>query len=192
MYWNNRIRMAKTGYILLSVALCILGVVTAILPDFSAVWFCRIGGMVMLLFGIVKIIGYWSDDLYRLAFQHDLAFGILLIALGIVLILRTDPMIVLLCTILGIYILADALLKVQIAIDSKAFGIRKWWLILLSAIVTGVVGFLLIYCPSESVDVLMVFLGLALIAEGLMSLTTILIAVKLFRGRKPLIIDTNL
>lgn len=88
--------------------------------------------------------------------------------------------------------MADALLKVQIAIDSKAFGFRKWWLILLSVIVTSAVGFLLISRPSESADVLMVFLGMALIAEGLMNLTTILIAVKLFRGRKPRIIDTNL
>lgn len=88
--------------------------------------------------------------------------------------------------------MADALLKVQTAIDSKTFDFRKWWLILLSVIVTSAVGFLLISRPSESADELMVFLGMALIAEGLMNLTTILIAVKLFRGRKPRIIDTNL
>lgn len=191
MYWNNRIRTAKLGYILLSFAMCILGVIAAAVPNISVIWFCRVGGILMLLFGCVKIIGYYANDLYCLAFQHDLAFGVLLIALGTVLILRTDPMIVILCTILGIFILADALLKVQIAIDSKKFGLGKWWMILLSAIVTGIIGFLLIYRPSESAAVLTVLLGLALIAEGVMNLTMILIAVKLSRGRFPLIIDSD-
>lgn len=191
MYWNNRIRTAKLGYILLSIAMCVLGVTAAAVPNISAIWFCRVGGILMLLFGCVKIIGYCANDLYCLAFQHDLAFGILLIALGFVMILRTDPMIVILCTILGMFILADALLKVQIAIDSKKFGLGKWWMILFSAIVTGIIGFLLIYRPSESAAVLTVLLGLALITEGVMNLTMILIAVKLSHGRFPLIIDSD-
>ena len=37
----------------------------------------------MLLFGFIKMIGYFSKDLYRLAFQFDLASGILLMALPI-------------------------------------------------------------------------------------------------------------
>lgn len=189
MYWNNRIRAAKLGYIFLSIVLCVLGAVTVTMPDVSAVWICRFGGGVMLLFGCIRIVGYCSNDLYRLAFQHDLALGILLIALGTVLILRTEPMIVILYTILGIYVLADALFKIQIAIDSRVFGLGKWWMILLSAILTGTVGFLLICRPSESAGVLTTLLGLALIAEGVMNLTTILIAVKMFRGRKPRVID---
>ena len=40
---------------------------------------------------------------------------------------------------------ADALLKIQISIDSKAFGIQKWWLILAVAILTGAAGFLLVF-----------------------------------------------
>lgn len=191
MDFYHRIRTAKVGYILLSIVLCIFGAVLIAVPNVSAVWLCRIGGILMLLFGMVKIVGYCSKDLYRLAFQHDLAFGILLIALGAVLVLRTDPMIVFLCTILGIYTLADALLKVQIAMDSKAFGLGKWWLILVSAVVTGVVGFVLLVRPWESVRVLTALLGLALLTEGVMNLTTILIAVKRIRDSRPVILDAD-
>ena len=66
----------------------------------------------MVLFGLVKIVGYCSKDLYRLAFQFDLAFGILLVALGVILIIRTDAMVNLICIVMGICVLADALLKV--------------------------------------------------------------------------------
>ena len=111
--------------------------------------------------------------------------------LGVIMIARTNVMVSIICIIFGIYVLADALLKVQIAIDAKAFGISKWWLILAVAILTGVAGFLLVLRPSESAQILMVLLGLSLISEGLLNLITILTAVKIIRRQRPEIIDTD-
>ena len=191
MYWNKRIQTAKIGYILISLMLCVLGVVLIVCPGVSAGLLCKISGVIMVLFGAIKIIGYFSKDLYRLAFQYDLASGILIMAIGVIMIARTNVMVSIICIIFGIYVLADALLKVQIAIDAKAFGISKWWLILAVAILTGVVGFLLVLRPSESAQILMVLLGLSLISEGLLNLITILTAVKIIRRQRPEIIDTD-
>ncbi len=191
MNWNNRIKAAKIGYIAISIALCVLGIILLAVPDFSAVLLCRIGGVIMILFGVVKIVGYCSKDLYRLAFQFDLASGILLIALGIILIIRTDSMMVIMCAIMGVYVLADALLKIQIAMDSRAFGLQKWWLILSAAILTGIVGFLLIFRPTESTQVIMILLGLTLLTEGVLNLITILTAVKIIRRQMPEVIDVD-
>ncbi len=130
MISNKQLRMAKFGYIILSSLLCALGITLIAVPNFSISLLCWIGGILLILFGCVKIVGYISKDLYRLAFQFDLAFGILLISLGIILILRTDAMIHIICSLLGISILADALLKIQISIDAKSFGIHQWWIIL--------------------------------------------------------------
>ena len=191
MYWNKRIQTAKIGYLIISALLCALGIFLIALPNFSAELLCKISGVIMLLFGSIKIIGYFSKDLYRLAFQYDLAFGILIMALGIIMIARANVMMSIICVILGIYVLADALLKVQIAVDAKAFGIPKWWLILAAAILTGVFGFLLVLRPSESVRMMMVLLGLTLITEGVLNLVTILTAVKIIRNQRPKIIDAG-
>lgn len=178
MYWNNRLKAARIGYTVISVALCILGIVLVLKPDFSVVLLCRITGAMMVLFGVIKLVGYCSRDLYRLAFQYDLAFGILLIALGLILMLRTDMMIHLVSIMLGVSVLADALLKIQISIDSRAFGIRWWWLILASAALAGAVGTLLIIRPFESAAALMILLGAAMFAEGLLNLITVRTAVQ--------------
>lgn len=191
MTTNHRIQAAKLGYILISILLCVLGIVLITVPDFSASLFCRIGGLLLILFGLIKIVGYCSKDLYRLAFQYDLAFGILLIALGAILIFRAEAMLHVIWVFLGIFILADALLKIQIAIDSKVFGIRQWWLILVAAIVTGTVGFLLILRPSESTRIIMTLLGISLLSEGIMNLVTILTAVKIIRRKLPDVIDAE-
>lgn len=191
MYLNNRIKVAKTGYIIISILLCVLGIVLIAVPDFSVTLLCVLGGGIMMLFGLVKIIGYCSKDLYRLAFQFDLAFGILFVVLGFILIIRTDAMVNLICIVMGICVLADALLKIQISIDSRAFGIKKWWLILAMAILTGVAGFLLIFRPSESIQTIMILFGIDLITEGVLNLITILTAVKIIRHQLPEVIDVE-
>ena len=182
---NKYIQAAKSGYIIVSVLLCVLGAALTADTAFSVLLLCRISGLLLGLFGAIRIVGYVSKDLYRLAFQYDLAFGILLIALGALMMLRTDKMANVLFSILGIYVLADALLKVQIAIDAKAFGIDSWWLILAAAVVAGVAGFLLVLRPSESAGAVMISLGAALLAEGALNFITILAAVKIVRRRGP-------
>lgn len=191
MYWNRRIQAAKIGYLTMSILLCALGCILIAVPDFSLVLFCRLVGILMILFGFIKIIGYCSRDLYRLAFQYDLALGLLLMALGVLFIVRVNAIIPIICTILGICVFIDALLKIQISIDSKAFGISLWWLILSAAVVTGAAGFMLILRPWESAKVVMILLGIALITEGLLNLITVLAVVKLIRRQQPTIIDTE-
>lgn len=178
MYGNKRLKAAKAGYTVLSLLLCLLGIFLMVKPDFSIVLLCRIMGGILLLFGAVKIIGYCSRDLYRLAFQYDLAFGILLMALGIILVIRTDMLIHLVCILMGVCVLADALLKIQTAVDARVFGIRWWWLILTAAILAGIVGFILIFRPSKSTEMIMVLLGISLLAEGILNLITVLTAVQ--------------
>lgn len=191
MISNKRLWMAKAGYVLSCVLLCALGITLIAVPDFSISMLCRVGGILLILFGCVKIIGYISKDLYRLAFQFDLAFGILLISMGAILILRTGSMVHIICSLLGLYILADALLKVQISIDSRSFGIRQWWIILAAAVITSIVGFLLIFRPYESARMAMILLGISLLSEGILNLVTVLTAVKIFRRRSSSEIDAE-
>lgn len=186
---NKRLRFAKIGYIVLSVLICLLGLTLVAVPDFSVSLLCWLGGILLTAFGCIRIVGYFSRDLYRLAFQYDLAFGILMIVLGLVLILRTDAMVHILCLLLGLSVLADALLKVQIAIDARAFGIRRWWMILATAVVTGFVGLLLLLRPAAGAQVIMVLMGISFLGEGLMNLTTVLCAVQILKKQYPKIID---
>lgn len=185
---NKRIRAAKYGYIILSTLICVLGITLIAVPDFSLTLLCKLGGALLIVFGCIKILGYLSKDLYRLAFQFDLALGILLIILGLILIFRMDVMLHAVCILLGIFILTDSLLKIQIAIDAKAFGIRQWWLILIFAIITAVTGILVLFQPYKSAAAIMILLGVSLLGEGILNLTTVLTAVKIFQ-RKALVAD---
>ena len=178
-------RVAKIGYIAVSAALCFFGVLLIVKPEISLAAFGLFTGIVLIIFGIIKIVGYLSRDLYRLAFQYDLACGILVIALGIMVILEPNDVIETICIAVGITFLMDGLLKIQISIDAKTFGIRQWWLILSVALLTVVIGVLLVFRTSGSVRALMVLLGISLLADGIMNLTTVLSTVKIIHHQYP-------
>jgi uncharacterized membrane protein HdeD (DUF308 family) len=177
-------RVAKVGYIVMSIALCLFGILMIVYPGFSIEAIGIGGGVCLILFGAVKLVGYFSKDLFRLAFQYDLAFGILLISLGVIVLIRPGNLMNFLCLALGIAILADGLFKVQIAVDARTFGIRPWWLILALAVLTGALGLALVFRPSESAAVLVTLLGVALLAEGILNLSTVLSAVKIIRHQR--------
>ena len=178
-------RVAKIGYIVISFVLCGFGIMLIVNPEISLAAFGVFTGVCLSVFGAVKIIGYLSKDLYRLAFQYDLAFGILMIALGIMVILEPNNVIDTICVAIGIAFLTDGLLKIQIAIDARSFGIKQWWLVLSMAILAVVVGILLVFRTAESVRTLMVLLGISLLADGILNLTTVLTTVKIIHHQFP-------
>ena len=132
-------KTAKIGYIVLSVALCVLGIILIAFPGFSASLFGILCGVVLIMFGGVKLVGYFSKDLYRLAFQYDLVFGILMIALGVGMLTHPEGLMHFVCVALGITILADGLTKIQISRESRSFGIGRWQVMLVLAILPIVI-----------------------------------------------------
>lgn len=184
-------RTAKIGYIVMSAVMCAFGILLIVMPDMSNTILGLVCGTIMLLFGIVKLVGYFSKDLYRLAFQYDLAFGLLFSVLGILMIVRPGSLMSFFCFGLGVSVLADALFKIQIAVDSRRFGISKWWLILSAALITGILGAILIFRPSESARILAVFLGISLLSEGLLNISTVITAVKIVKNQRPDVIEID-
>lgn len=83
----------------------------------------------------------------------------------------------------------DGLLKIQVAGQSRTFGIGKWWLIFASAIVTEALGLVLLLRPGEGTDLLMILLGIGMLSEGILNLSTVITAVKIIRHQWPDMIE---
>ena len=184
-------KTAKIGYIVMSSLFCLLGIVLLFTPDASALWIGRLLGIGMIVFGAVKLVGYFSRDLFRLAFQYDLAFGILLMAVGIITLCHPGEAMTFLCVMFGIPVLADGLFKIQVAVDARRFGIGQWWLVLLLAVLTGVIGLLLVLRPTEGAQALVMLMGASLFLDGALNLSVALCAVKVVRHQQPDVIETD-
>lgn len=182
-------KAAKISYIVISSLLCAFGIVMMVMPQLSVTVVGTVLGIAMIVFGIVKLAAYFSKDLFRLAFQYDLAFGILLIALGVLVLLQPDGAMSFFCIILGICVLTDGLFKIQIALDAKRFGIRKWWLVMVMALITVAMGIVLVLRPGESAAVIMLLAGTGLLVEGLLNICVSLCTVKIVKHQYPDVIE---
>ena len=182
-------KAAKIGYIAVSTALCAFGLLLIIDPGFSISLLGTVIGCAMIVFGVVKLAGYFSKDLFRLAFQYDLAFGILLIVLGVIVLMKPGNLMSFICVALGISVLADGLFKIQISVDAKKFGISQWWIITALAVIACCAGLMMVFRPSESTIVLTVMLGITLISEGILNIVTVISAVKIIDHQQPDVIE---
>ena len=180
------VRFAKGGDVVSSIAFCALGILLLLCPEISAGFICKGVGIVLTVGGVFKICGYLSEDLYRLAFQFDLAGGILAVIMGILMLVRSGSVLRFLNLVLGIVVLTDGLLKLQTAIDARRFGLERWWLIGTAAVLASVLGVLIIIDPFGSAGVAgaMVLLGVTLLMEGLLNLYVAVYTIKVTKKRK--------
>lgn len=167
----NRIKIAKMGYILISVIFCVTGLIYLILPEISVRKLCYVGGIVLIIYGIIKIIGYFSSDLdmYCLAFQYDLGCGLFLIIIGIIVMIRNANVQQYLSLGLGILILLDSMLKIQTANDAHIFGLERWYLILILSVIAGIFGILIILTFFVETEASHTVNGIGILAEGLIN-----------------------
>lgn len=123
-----------------------------------------------ILVGGAKILGYLSNDLYRLAFQFDFAIGLFLIAIGILSLIFGREDVLGLARLFGIYVLIDGLLKVQTSFDAKKFGISKWFIMLITSILVVAAGVITLIAPYEEHISQVLILYISLLVDGLVNI----------------------
>lgn len=162
----NKINIARDGYVIISVVFYIAGLLNMVWHRATPLMYCIVSGITLIAYGIIKIIGYLSDDLYCLAFQYDLGCGLFLIVAGILILGCNLRIWQYLPTGLGFLILLDSLLKIQMSKDARAFGLGSWKVILVLSVIAGVFGVLIVVRPFQNVDTVHIVTGCGLLMEG--------------------------
>ena len=176
---SGTLKIARNGYIVMAVIFCALGIFLMVNPTKAMKIICVLAGILFIADGIIKIIGYFSRDFYCLAFQFDLGFGILMIAVGILILVRREAILRLIFVIFGLVILTDALLRIQMSVEAKKFGLKLWWAVLLIAVTTGIFGMLLLVDPAGGAKLTVIFTGVAFLLEGILKLCVVVYTVKI-------------
>lgn len=180
----EHLKKVKIIYSVFSVCLIILGIVLMIRSDMTAGIFCRICGVLLFLFGIVKLFGYFSRDLLQLAFQFDFAMGIISCLMGLTMIFWSEQLMEVLVIGIGLFMLMDALLRIQTALDAKKIGVQLWWMILLIALLTAVIGALLFFRPYNGIEAAAFLIGLNLSIDGILNLYVVQSTVSTIRKKE--------
>ena len=101
----------------------------------------------LMICGIYQIIVYLHSPVMRKIVESRLAAGLVLLLSGIMLVFNPAFLQEILPVIWGLSLLAGAFLKIQYAFDLAQLKIRKWWIMLILAGVSLVVGILCLANP---------------------------------------------
>ena len=112
-----------------------------------------------------------------------------LLLVAFFLLFHPRPIIALLPVVIGLYIAIDSVFKLQTALDAKRFGMPRWWLMLILAIVAGGFGILLVFNPFEGAALFMRLIGITLIIDGIQNLWAALALVKV--EKRPDVIEAE-
>ena len=152
--------------LLLGLAAILLGLVLLIWPDIAATLVITVIGAICIVIGLVNIIRYFMLETRMALVSNGLAFGLVWIAVGIAVICLKELLISLLFLFCGLIVLAGGIMKIQSTLCFRRMAAPRWYLELISACVSVILGALILFNPFSSAVLLMRVIGIALVLEG--------------------------
>lgn len=163
----------KRDFALLAAACIVLGLLLLLYPETSGTIIAVIIALVLAAVGAMHIISYifrhYPDDIGHM----DLVSGLICAGAGIFLFLHPGVLIGLLPTVLGLLLIADGIIKLQSAIDLARLHTPRWWIVLILAAASIILGATALLNPFETMAVLLMFIGGSLVADGVFDLWTL-------------------
>ncbi|MDO4522349.1 MAG: DUF308 domain-containing protein [Eubacteriales bacterium] len=187
----EQVREIKKSFCILSVAYIVIGIVLLVWPDISVRTLCYVFGVGMLIFGGAYLIIYFTKDRLLSVMQPDLVIGVVGVSTGVFILLKMEYMLEIIPFALGIVSLLGAVVKVQHALDLRHIRSGHWYVMLLWALILGILGALLVANPFESLEVIVVLIGVALIIDGVGNLISIFWISALIRGLKKMMTSSE-
>jgi len=170
---KSLVRSIKLRMVAAALLLIALGVLFVLRPGSSGMIICYIVGGVLCLSGVVRFILYFTRDTVQTFGSFDLVSGAALLLFGGYILLRPEVLYGILTAVFGIILIVDGVLKLQYAIDLHRMKGSGWWAVLAVALLMAVLGIVALFNPFATMVTLMTFLGVVLIADGIVDILSI-------------------
>lgn len=127
-------------------------------------------GFVLVVNGLIHFHSYLAiNDDYRY-FSYELAEAIIDTILGFIVVCNVQSIELYLQIVIGIWIVLEGILKVQIALNIRAVRNVKWGMMLLLSLISIALGIAIIFNPFASAEILMKMLGAVLFTTQLINI----------------------
>ena len=166
VFMKSIIQDMKHNYFINAVIMVILGIVLVIWPHILGVMLCYLLGGALIVMGDFQLISFLRGE--RLGFYNKfvMMMGIVLVLLGIWICAQPRIVLSIIPVVVGIIVLIHGLMDIQYTLDIKKAGSEKWWIALIAAALTLIVGLLLMLNPFTAYEITMVLLGVAMLYDG--------------------------
>ena len=152
--------------------------------------FCLVCGLLLIFFGnlalritayvlagVMILCGVWSGIVYlrsdpvRRITESRLATGLILLVAGTMLAFNPNYLEDILPFIWGLALLFGGFLKIQYAFDEKSVQVKKWWIMLIFAAFSLIVGIIALLNPAFLGENRNLVIGILLVLEAVLDIT---------------------
>ena len=170
----NEVKQFSKSYILVSALYVVLGVVLLVWPGTSVKMICYGLGFAMVVLGITYGIIYFTKDTLQGFLQMDLVIGIVCLAFGVFILLNPTFLATVLPFAMGIILLLGAVVKIQSSWNMRRLKFKKWYLVLICALVIIALGIVLLCNPFQEEKFMIFYIGACLILDGLTNMISLI------------------
>lgn len=152
----------------------LVGIALVAWPDGARAVICYVLGGALMCFGVFSVVRYFVRNDAEPIMRYGFALGTGALLLGLLIVLRADKLIAFFGIVIGIILLVDSVLRIQLALDIRRIGGGSWFPVLISALVILAVALLLTFNPFSLVRTATIIAGIAAILDGLLKIWEII------------------
>ena len=156
--------------LLSSAILCVLlGIVLLVYPDTSITVVCRVVGAIVLITGLGFVGSYLRVGRTRWFGKIELVFGSIFAILGGFVMLYPLGIVSIVPLVFGILLVYHGIANMKQALELRQYKDKGWWLPVLIAATTIVLGVIIMRNPFGTIEMLMRIIGICILYDGLMN-----------------------
>ncbi|MGN0453005.1 MAG: DUF308 domain-containing protein [Ruminococcus sp.] len=155
------------------IALIVLGLIMTVFPDKSGDIICIVIGIILGIWGILRLVSYFTSDKVDAFGSFALVQGSALLGFGVLFIVKPEFLAGLLLSALAIILIIGGVMKLQYAVDFLRIKARFWWISLIGALLSIVLGIIVFFNLSAVATWLMIFIGVSFLVCGIWDLISV-------------------
>jgi len=176
---KNMLNPSKGSSVLMAAITFILGLILVIFPGTATVTLCLILGIALMVLAVVAAIFYFKDrgDANKRGIV-TLIIAAVAFLLGLWMVISPVFWVRFLFIIFGLLMLYHGFVDISNALAMKNGGMQRWWIYLIMAVITMILGIVVIIAPFITMTFMVVLCGIALIFDAVTDIIIVLTADK--------------
>ena len=163
---SEKMKQILKSYWFDGILLACLGILILVWPDAAPRILCLVTGIILVILGLIKTIGFFANkNNERKAL--DLLFGLIQLAVGIAILIKTDFFIDFFQIIAAVLMIYGCILMLVQAYDLRKEKNARFKAAIIFAIVTLILAVLMLINPAFLINAMAHIMGIALIVVGL-------------------------
>ncbi len=162
------------SFIIVNIGAAVLGIILIIFPTESKEIICRALGIMLGIWGIIRIVDYIRLRRQQVFGSFGLVQGCALLAFGAYIALRPDLLAAFITTGLSVILFICGILKLQNAIDFAQIKSLGWIGHVIAAVLIITAAVIAFFNPFGASDWLMRFVGIALVVSSIWDIASVI------------------